>query len=421
MFVHKGSIKEGSIEVGEEVEAAVDAKLRQRAKVHHTATHLLQAALKIKSTHERATGEVLAIQLSTEHNASIESVRQELHSLHPDDPHIVVLKHNVWRVKGLIQAVNLVIIIGLIKSVTHYFLDSERVYPSLRVAYIDEVEEPSKDASKKINQKVYYSEQVKAALPKFVNSSEAVQNLDQAKNYDSPWLQLPVAKFVNVEDVGRAEFSDKNLKVPGPNNSSEEFSSGTRNSDLAKVGTQFADRGSKFEEGDDHATMEAHDSSNIMAEDDHLRDASMVAKSDLQEGMSEANGYVCQESSARLLMSPKMRAVDEGGRTEIEIQNSGSIKTLCGPDNMGQGINLIVDLNSGHECNGPDAAPILDNLVVGPSRIAPLTAGLRCFRDVVLMKLHWVIQSCSRNVYYRGAWLRVAVVHYIMELEVFAE
>ncbi|KAL7189911.1 hypothetical protein ACSBR1_039535 [Camellia fascicularis] len=52
-------------------------------------------------------------------------------------------------------------------------------YPSLHVAYIDEVEEPSKDASKKINQKVYYSELVKAALPKFANSSEAVQNLDQ--------------------------------------------------------------------------------------------------------------------------------------------------------------------------------------------------------------------------------------------------
>ncbi|KAK9135833.1 hypothetical protein Syun_015163 [Stephania yunnanensis] len=51
----------------------------------------------------RATGEVLPVQLSAEHNASIESVRQELRSLHPDDSHIVVLKHNVWRVKGLIQ------------------------------------------------------------------------------------------------------------------------------------------------------------------------------------------------------------------------------------------------------------------------------------------------------------------------------
>ncbi|XP_057496847.1 probable protein phosphatase 2C 60 [Actinidia eriantha] len=51
----------------------------------------------------KATGEVLAMQLSEEHNAAIESVRQELHSLHPDDSQIVVLKHNVWRVKGLIQ------------------------------------------------------------------------------------------------------------------------------------------------------------------------------------------------------------------------------------------------------------------------------------------------------------------------------
>ncbi|KAL5569191.1 hypothetical protein UlMin_025766 [Ulmus minor] len=46
---------------------------------------------------------VKAIQLSREHNASVESVREELHSLHPDDPQIVVLKHKVWRVKGLIQ------------------------------------------------------------------------------------------------------------------------------------------------------------------------------------------------------------------------------------------------------------------------------------------------------------------------------
>lgn len=53
----------------------------------------------------KATGEVLSIQLSAEHNACIESVRQELHSLHPDDSHIVVLKHNVWRVKGLIQVI----------------------------------------------------------------------------------------------------------------------------------------------------------------------------------------------------------------------------------------------------------------------------------------------------------------------------
>ncbi|XP_072978848.1 probable protein phosphatase 2C 60 [Typha angustifolia] len=51
----------------------------------------------------KATGEVLAVQLSSEHNASIESVRKELQSMHPDDSQVVVLKHNVWRVKGIIQ------------------------------------------------------------------------------------------------------------------------------------------------------------------------------------------------------------------------------------------------------------------------------------------------------------------------------
>ncbi|KAE8654347.1 putative protein phosphatase 2C 28 [Hibiscus syriacus] len=49
------------------------------------------------------TGEYLASQLSEEHNACIESVRKELQLLHPDDSQIVVLKHNVWRVKGIIQ------------------------------------------------------------------------------------------------------------------------------------------------------------------------------------------------------------------------------------------------------------------------------------------------------------------------------
>ncbi|XP_061348776.1 probable protein phosphatase 2C 42 isoform X4 [Gastrolobium bilobum] len=49
------------------------------------------------------TGGVASIQLSTEHNANIEAVRQELKELHPDDPQIVVLKHGVWKVKGIIQ------------------------------------------------------------------------------------------------------------------------------------------------------------------------------------------------------------------------------------------------------------------------------------------------------------------------------
>nr|XP_023892902.1 callose synthase 2-like isoform X4 [Quercus suber] len=53
-------------------------------------------------------------------------------------------------------------------------------HPSVRVAYIDEVEEPVKDYSRKGVQKVYYSTLVKAAPPtKAIGSSEPVQNLDQ--------------------------------------------------------------------------------------------------------------------------------------------------------------------------------------------------------------------------------------------------
>lgn len=52
---------------------------------------------------EKAFSEVKAVQLSSEHNANFESVREELRMLHPDDPQIVVLKHKVWRVKGIIQ------------------------------------------------------------------------------------------------------------------------------------------------------------------------------------------------------------------------------------------------------------------------------------------------------------------------------
>lgn len=51
------------------------------------------------------TGGIAAIQLSNEHNANLEPVRQELKELHPNDPQIVVLKHGVWRVKGIIQVI----------------------------------------------------------------------------------------------------------------------------------------------------------------------------------------------------------------------------------------------------------------------------------------------------------------------------
>lgn len=49
------------------------------------------------------SNKIIAEQLTKDHNASMEEVRQELRSLHPDDSHIVVMKHGVWRIKGIIQ------------------------------------------------------------------------------------------------------------------------------------------------------------------------------------------------------------------------------------------------------------------------------------------------------------------------------
>ncbi|CAK9310309.1 unnamed protein product [Citrullus colocynthis] len=53
-------------------------------------------------------------------------------------------------------------------------------YPSLRVAYIEELEEPSKDKSRKTNKKSYYSVLARGALPtKSKDSIEPAQSLDQ--------------------------------------------------------------------------------------------------------------------------------------------------------------------------------------------------------------------------------------------------
>jgi alanyl-tRNA synthetase len=46
VFVHGGRIERGSLAVGQVVQARVDRSCRRRAQAHHTATHLLQAALK---------------------------------------------------------------------------------------------------------------------------------------------------------------------------------------------------------------------------------------------------------------------------------------------------------------------------------------------------------------------------------------
>lgn len=51
---------------------------------------------------------VVAERLSTDHNVAVEEVRKEVKELHPDDSHVVVYTHGVWRIKGIIQVFPLV-------------------------------------------------------------------------------------------------------------------------------------------------------------------------------------------------------------------------------------------------------------------------------------------------------------------------
>jgi pyruvate dehydrogenase phosphatase len=51
----------------------------------------------------RSNGVVAPVQLTTEHNVSIEAIRQEVKASHPNDDRILLQKRGVWRVKGIIQ------------------------------------------------------------------------------------------------------------------------------------------------------------------------------------------------------------------------------------------------------------------------------------------------------------------------------
>ncbi|PWA35523.1 protein phosphatase 2C 43 [Artemisia annua] len=52
---------------------------------------------------KRRQKKIVAEQITEDHNACVQKVRQELKSHHPDDPEIVVMKQGVWRIKGIIQ------------------------------------------------------------------------------------------------------------------------------------------------------------------------------------------------------------------------------------------------------------------------------------------------------------------------------
>jgi len=62
-----------------------------------------RAVLGRRESEGRTNSPVVAERLSTDHNVGVEEVRKEVKALHPDDSHIVVYTHGVWRIKGIIQ------------------------------------------------------------------------------------------------------------------------------------------------------------------------------------------------------------------------------------------------------------------------------------------------------------------------------
>ncbi|KAF0910817.1 hypothetical protein E2562_004784 [Oryza meyeriana var. granulata] len=62
-----------------------------------------RAVLGRRAAHGKGKNRVVAERLSRDHNVADEDVRRELTEMHPDDSHIVLNTHGVWRIKGIIQ------------------------------------------------------------------------------------------------------------------------------------------------------------------------------------------------------------------------------------------------------------------------------------------------------------------------------
>lgn len=85
---------------------------------------------------EKTMNAIKAVKVSEEHNAKFVSVREELRTSHPNDENIVVLKHNVWRVRGLIQVLFVLDLIILSFLSKNYFFNLWVLYSIHPLQYL---------------------------------------------------------------------------------------------------------------------------------------------------------------------------------------------------------------------------------------------------------------------------------------------
>jgi alanyl-tRNA synthetase len=93
-FVHFGRVERGSLKVGDQVSAQIDRACRRRAQANHTATHLLQAALKklVDSTISQAGSLVAFDRLRFDFNCP--------RALTPEEVQQVEEQVNTWIAEG---------------------------------------------------------------------------------------------------------------------------------------------------------------------------------------------------------------------------------------------------------------------------------------------------------------------------------
>ncbi len=96
LFIHKGRIERGILRTGDMITATIDRACRRRAQAHHTATHLLQAALKqiIAPSVSQAGSLVAFDRLRFDFNCPRQITREEIQQVEDTINHWIAEAHD---------------------------------------------------------------------------------------------------------------------------------------------------------------------------------------------------------------------------------------------------------------------------------------------------------------------------------------